>query len=101
MRTCIRDPTLTVVTGHMTVSLLSHLLHPHPAATKIVLTEPLASVILISPWNKLFPSPSSMDTYKQTSDMIVPSAGQRWSSMYLGKLLLVSVVNLMVLPADA
>jgi hypothetical protein len=76
---------MTMFPGHMTISLLSHLLHPHPAATKIVLSEPLASAVLISPWNKLFPSPSSMDTYKQTSDMIIPNAGQRWSSMYLGE----------------
>lgn len=64
--------------------LLSHLLHPHPDATEIQLTEPLASAILISPWTKF---PADYDSIKrnETSDMVVSASGKRWSRLFLGE----------------
>ncbi|KAK0649537.1 Alpha/Beta hydrolase protein [Cercophora newfieldiana] len=35
--------------GNLTAQLLGHLLHPHPAAEKITLSEPLAGAFLVSP----------------------------------------------------
>lgn len=69
--------------GNMTLSLLSHLIHPHPDAIKITLTEPLATSILISPWARF---DSDYDSWKRnaTSDMIPPAGTHRWSSLFLG-----------------
>lgn len=70
--------------GHLTITLLSHLLHPHPAATKIDLKEPLAGAVLVSPWTNLFPADTPQARYNETSDMIVIGAGRRWSALFLG-----------------
>lgn len=69
--------------GNMALSLLSHLLHPHPKAPKIDLKEPLATAILISPWVKFS---TEDDSFKRnaTSDMLPPAAAARWASMFLG-----------------
>lgn len=71
----------------MTASLMSHLLHPHPAATKINLKEPLAGAILISPWVKFNTNTDSFKRYEK-SDMLAEAAVQRWASQYLGELVL-------------
>lgn len=36
--------------GNLTTQVLGHLLHPHPAAEEVVLSEPLAGAFLVSPW---------------------------------------------------
>lgn len=36
--------------GHLSVSLLSHLMHKHPAVPSVDLSGPLAGAFLISPW---------------------------------------------------
>ncbi|KAK3319719.1 Alpha/Beta hydrolase protein [Cercophora scortea] len=36
--------------GNLTAQLLSHLLHPHPKAERIILSEPLAGAFAVSPW---------------------------------------------------
>ncbi|KAL1843961.1 hypothetical protein VTJ49DRAFT_6365 [Mycothermus thermophilus] len=36
--------------GNLVAQLLGHLLHPHPAATEVSLSEPLAGAFLVSPW---------------------------------------------------
>ena len=68
----------------MAMSLMSHLVHPHPDATKIQLGEPLPGAILISPWTKFATDDDSIKR-NQTSDMVTPTAADRWSSLFLGK----------------
>lgn len=70
---------------------MSHLLHPHPKATKIDLAEPLAGVILISPWTNLFPIQTEESIFNETSDVITIDAGRRWSALFLGKSLINSL----------
>lgn len=70
--------------GNMTLSLMSHLLHPHPEALKIDLKEPLAGAILLSPWVQFKTNTDSFKRY-QNSDMLSENAIQRWASQYLGK----------------
>lgn len=69
--------------GNMTLGLLAHLLHPHPSVTKVELSEPLATSILISPWVKF---DTDDDSWKRnaTSDMIPPPAAARWKALFLG-----------------
>ena len=70
--------------GNMALSLMSHLVHPHPeVSNKISLSEPIAGAILISPWIKFT---SSDDSFQRnaTSDMVVPAAVERWSSLFRG-----------------
>lgn len=36
--------------GNLTVALLCHILHPHPAARRIKISQPLAAAFTVSPW---------------------------------------------------
>lgn len=70
--------------GNMSLSLISHLLHPHEAVTsKFTLSQPLAGAVLISPWVKLVADDGSV-IRNAKSDMITPSALVRWSKVFLG-----------------
>ncbi|CAK3888142.1 Steryl acetyl hydrolase 1 [Lecanosticta acicola] len=69
--------------GNLTLGLMSHLLHPLPDITKVELSEPLATAVLISPWTSFG---TDGDSWKRnaTSDMLPPEAARRWASLYLG-----------------
>jgi hypothetical protein len=55
----------------MTMTLLSHILHPHPdISPKITLNEPLAGALLISPWAK-FPTDDPSVKRNANSDMVL------------------------------
>ncbi|KAK4506872.1 hypothetical protein PRZ48_000605 [Zasmidium cellare] len=69
--------------GNMTVSLLSHLLHPHPAATKIDLKESLAGAVLLSPWVSFDTTTASWKRFEKSDMLAIPSV-TRWTSQYLG-----------------
>lgn len=69
--------------GNLTLSLLSHLLHPHPDVSKLSISEPLRAAILISPWVK-FATDDDSATRNKYSDMIGPDAAHRWASAFLG-----------------
>ncbi|KAK5124601.1 hypothetical protein LTR85_001314 [Meristemomyces frigidus] len=69
--------------GNMALAVLSHLLHPHPDMPEIKLSEPLAGVLLISPWC----NPGAADDVlhrNQGSDYVTQAAADRWSSLFLG-----------------
>jgi acetyl esterase/lipase len=68
--------------GNLAVGLLSHLSHPHPAIPALNLEEPLAGVILISPWTSLDANPVSLS--KDIGDLITTQVAGPWSSAYLG-----------------
>lgn len=69
--------------GHMALSLISHLLHPHPEVQKVGLEEPLAGAILISPWTKFATDDDSVKR-NATSDYVTATAANRWSNLFLG-----------------
>ncbi|WPH02422.1 DNA polymerase alpha-associated DNA helicase A-like protein [Acrodontium crateriforme] len=70
--------------GNLTMSLLSHILHPHPEVkTTIKLESPVAGVVLVSPWSKFTTDDDSVRR-NATSDMVTPSASDRWVSLFLG-----------------
>jgi acetyl esterase/lipase len=70
--------------GHMALSLISHLLHPHSDVSKVELSEPLAGVILVSPWVKFATDDDSVKR-NMTSDYVTAAAATRWSNAYLGR----------------
>jgi hypothetical protein len=73
----------------MALSLLSHILHPHPQVAddlRIQLSGPLAGAILTSPWIK-FPTDDDSATRNAGSDFVHKAAADRWASAFLGMLL--------------
>lgn len=62
-------------------------MHPHPELANkihISMNEPLAGVVLISPWVKFAADDESVKR-NAYSDMITPQAADRWSSQFLGQ----------------
>ncbi|KAF9690738.1 hypothetical protein EKO04_011321 [Ascochyta lentis] len=70
--------------GNLALSLLSHLLHPHPDVFAIKLGCPLGGVLLISPWVG-FRTDYTSFTANATLDMLTPLALRKWGAMFLGK----------------
>ena len=68
----------------MTLGLLSHILHPHPDVTKVELSAPLSSAVLISPWVSFSTTDDSWNRNAKT-DMLPKEAAYRWSSLFVGK----------------
>ncbi|KAF7181172.1 hypothetical protein CNMCM7691_000301 [Aspergillus felis] len=68
--------------GNLAVGLLSHLSHPHPAIPALNLEEPLAGVMLISPWTSLDANP--VGVFNNIGDLITTQVAGPWSSAYLG-----------------
>lgn len=75
--------------GGLTLSLLSHILHPRPDVTKIQLSEPLGGALLYSPWVSFHTNHDSFARNAQ-KDMIPPIMLRRWAAMYMDKS---SVIN--------
>ncbi|KAJ4357094.1 hypothetical protein N0V95_002750 [Ascochyta clinopodiicola] len=70
--------------GNLALSLLSHLLHPHPDVPAVKLECPLDGVLLISPWVSFRTDYISFST-NATLDMLAPLALRKWGAMFLGK----------------
>lgn len=70
--------------GGLVMSLLSHLLHPHPGVREIKLSAPLAGTFIFSPWVS-FSTNSASYTRNANKDCLVPRNLRRWSAMYLDK----------------
>lgn len=68
--------------GNLAVGVLSHLSHSHPAIPNLKLDQPLAGVVLLSPWTslELIPTGSS----NNIGDLITTQVAGPWSSGYLG-----------------
>lgn len=66
--------------GNLAIGVLSHLSHVHPAIPELKLEEPLAGVVLISPWTSLDVSPAVSNNI---GDLITTQVGGPWSSAYL------------------
>ncbi|KAF2014051.1 alpha/beta-hydrolase [Aaosphaeria arxii CBS 175.79] len=69
--------------GHLGLSLLTHLLHPHPEVAEVVIDKPLRGSLLISTWATMRTDFDSF-TRNVDSDMVVPSV-RRWAAMWLGQ----------------
>jgi acetyl esterase/lipase len=85
-------PSNIILTGdsagaNLALSLLSHILHPHPSTTTpippITLSSPLHGAILISPWVSFNTSTASFKSNKY-KDVIAPEAVKQWSDAFMG-----------------
>ncbi|KAJ8111471.1 hypothetical protein OPT61_g5944 [Boeremia exigua] len=70
--------------GNLALSLLSHILHPHPDVFVLKLESPLAGVLLMSPWVSFRTDYPSFKT-NETLDMLGLVGTRKWSAMFLGK----------------
>jgi acetyl esterase/lipase len=70
--------------GGLSVSVLSHLLHPHPDVLDVKLSAPLAGALLISPW-VVFSTEHDSFTRNGERDMVEVAMLRRWAAMYLNK----------------
>ncbi|KAL1603038.1 hypothetical protein SLS59_004694 [Nothophoma quercina] len=70
--------------GNLALSLLSHLLHPHPDVFPIKLEQPLGGALLLSPWVGFRTDYLSFET-NATLDLLAPIALRKWSAMFLNK----------------
>ncbi|KAG0648401.1 hypothetical protein D0Z07_5470 [Hyphodiscus hymeniophilus] len=72
--------------ANLTMSLLSHISHPHPSGTiqPVSLSEPLRGVILISPWISFRTTDPSFqkNAYKDCIDV---RALRQWSNAFIGE----------------
>lgn len=70
--------------GNLVLSLLSHILHPHPHVFALKLERPLGGALLLSPWVCLRTDYSSFSS-NATLDLLAPFALRKWSAMFLNK----------------
>ncbi|TVY13587.1 putative alpha/beta hydrolase [Lachnellula arida] len=69
--------------GGLILSLLSHLLHPHPDIPKLSISMPLRAAFLYSPWVSFDTSHDSY-TKNDVKDTLVPDILRKWAGSYLG-----------------
>jgi acetyl esterase/lipase len=69
--------------GNLAMSLLSHLLHPHPHVPAVHLQEPLGGALLYSPWVSFSTDYPSFDNL--LLDVLPPLVLRKWSAMFLNK----------------
>jgi acetyl esterase/lipase len=75
--------------GNLTLSVLSHMLHPHPGTQhsphvpKITLSNPIKGALLLSPWVSFDCSHPSYEKNAE-SDMLSKQALTYWASLFLG-----------------
>lgn len=73
--------------GHATLSLISHILHPHPDLSedlRVQLPGPLAGAILTSPWVKFTTDDDSVKR-NRGSDFVCETGANRWSAAFMGR----------------
>ncbi|KAF2144923.1 uncharacterized protein K452DRAFT_316068 [Aplosporella prunicola CBS 121167] len=73
--------------GNLALSLLSHILHPHPDETSVhrvdwTADEKLKGVLLISPWMDFTTDDESFQLY-QAYDFLTPQLLGRWATTFL------------------
>jgi len=69
--------------GNLALSIISHILHPHPKCPPLPLSAPLRGAILLAPWVSFRTDLPSVKANAQ-KDIIQPSLGDRWSANFLG-----------------
>jgi acetyl esterase/lipase len=83
-----RSPSSIIISGdsaggNLALSLLSHIIHPHPDVSTIKLERPLGGALLYSPWTGFSTDFASYDNVK--FDMMSPLVLRKWSAMFLNK----------------
>ncbi|MCJ1234365.1 hypothetical protein MMC14_002326 [Varicellaria rhodocarpa] len=68
--------------GHLALSLISHILHPHPSAPPVKLSTPLLGLALISPWVEFGTSAPSY-TRNKYKDVVTTDYLEPWSEVFL------------------
>ncbi|MCJ1422803.1 hypothetical protein MMC29_000683 [Sticta canariensis] len=69
--------------GHLTLGILSHILHPHPKIPPLLpLSTPFRAIVLLTPWAAFSPTPS-FEKYKNR-DVINGTHANKWSQAFLG-----------------
>ena len=63
--------------AHLALSLMSHILHPHPAVRRLILPSPIAGLVCICPMTTLTTSSASMQENKHR-DIISPYIINEW-----------------------
>lgn len=84
-----RSPSDVILAGdsagaHLVLSLLSHVLHPHPDMLALKLERPLRGALLLSPWVSFATNWPSYTT-NLTLDMLAPVSLRKSTAMFLGK----------------
>jgi len=69
--------------GTLVMSVISHLLHPHPDVNPVKLTSPLKAAIVFSPWVS-FDMKSFSVLENQMQDPVSPEVMRGWARDYLG-----------------
>lgn len=69
--------------GSLVMSVISHLLHPHPEVHPITLTGQLKAAVVFSPWVNLTMEGSSV-LQNRTQDPVSPEVMKGWTRDYLG-----------------
>ncbi|KAF3901361.1 hypothetical protein ABW21_db0205469 [Orbilia brochopaga] len=83
IETCKYDPANIIIAGDsaggcLAISVISHILHPHPAIEPLTLSAPLGAIIAISPWTCFDISHKSMQ--RPTGyDVVTPWSVDIWS----------------------
>ncbi|KAH6639563.1 Alpha/Beta hydrolase protein [Boeremia exigua] len=70
--------------GNLALSLLSHILHPHPDVFALELKSPLGGALLLSPWVSFSTDYPSYKTHGPR-DILNPAALRKWSAIFLDK----------------
>ncbi|KAF2421554.1 alpha/beta-hydrolase [Tothia fuscella] len=77
--------------ANLVLSLLSHILHPHPNANAVeakipilTLSEPLRAIFLISPWVSFSPLTHPSNTTNAETDIFDSAPLKLWSNAFLG-----------------
>jgi acetyl esterase/lipase len=73
--------------GHLTINVLAHLSHPHPAISPLSISSPLGGAIMIAPWTDLrltFDPAEFPHLLKEPlGDLISPETGSAWAGAYI------------------
>lgn len=70
--------------GHLTLSILSHIMHPHPSVPPVLpLSSPLAAAILVSPWVTFDQSAPAFAKFGR-EDYVTPHLLRYWGEEAIG-----------------
>jgi acetyl esterase/lipase len=87
-KTLTRSPSSLILAGdsaggNLVLSLLSHILHPHPSVPALELNAPFKAVLLISPWVSFSTEHPSYTTNAET-DIFDHTPLTMWAKAFLG-----------------
>lgn len=88
LQTLGQDPSKIILVGDsaggtLVMSMISHLLHPHPEVSPVKLATPLKAAALFSPWINIEMTGSSV-LQNQIQDPVSPEVMRSWGENYLG-----------------